>query len=1205
MAIIIPIIGIALEAFSIYMSLTSKPPIGGPKLADLQVTASTYGSPIKEGWGSFRLGGNIIWSGTLVEHKESGGGKGFGGPTEYQYTWTGAVGLLGTDQTGPITDILRIWADTKLVFDKTGATNGSDSQYGLPQQSGKGGSPHYSGQGPNGSWYNNVGDFTIYYGTEDQMPDPSMITLFGEGNCNANRGQAYIVFQNINLINYGNRVPNFTFEIAASGTSQNQLSQAITWNSDDTVVGGVSQYEVAIDPIRQLAYFFSTGSSPGIKVVDLTTRKEIRWATQSQIGDVNFSGTWLSPVVGLDGYLYCVSFTGSNSSPIVKIDPDALRVVGSFGVDGSGLSMKTTGFITCKTLLPMQIDGANFLVCVSALNGFNYVALLNADAMQPVYTAVDGSGDILAPLVNLNDIGVMDWTAGVQLSSSSVATYGVGHPNYGTPSSTGTTVYQLIVTASTFSLSTVGTIDPATVDSLWTEFTGASPPIIDQTDGNLLMFFEDTHDSISTPDHYHCYLVKVNASDASIMWRSATANPGSVIGTITGIPDTTNFYQYQIASGNIAWIDAGSNYQVFLVETQGGGMTYQRWDSITASGQVWADSVGAILFWGNLTNIVSDNWAVILVNAALADQIPLSEIVSDICAKVGLTGSQVNTTLLEGLTCEGYVLDQQYNAVDALRPLALAYTFDVTESDASLKFVPRGGASKVTIPQTDFSYMDKKLNTLIEEDRQQETDIPNQISVTFFDPDRDFQASVQYFRRPSQPFPTMYSKNPRTEQIPIVMQAVTAKQLAEKLLFSQWVNRVGYKAKLPWRYLPYDTTDPVTLTLPDGSTALARTVSINIGADLTIEYMGVAEQDQVYNPNSTAYSGSFPQNLMIPPGATRLFLMDMPLVRDQDDPGQSHNIMYYALGGYNSNWVGGSGLNSTNNSSFTLFGSQSPPGVSWGVLTNQLGDITEPAPFSLDTVNSMNVAMTIGGSNLATVSFLDMCNGSNAAAVINIATGDVEIVQFQTVTQEADGTYTLTNLARGRRGTEVFTGSHAAGDIFILLDPTTMGTIPMSLSQLDVPLFYEALSSGALPNSGTPFSFTSQFRALMPYAPVHIKATTSGSDIAISWLRRTRVSGAAASNGGQDRAPLSESEESYSVDIYDAMAENVLRTLNVTYTGSSPTSPGVTYTDAEYTADFGSKPASINMRVYQLSGVVGRGFSKLYNVVVDDPRGTP
>jgi hypothetical protein len=71
--------------------------------------------------------------------------------------------------------------------------------------------------------------------------------------------------------------------------------------------------------------------------------------------------------------------------------------------------------------------------------------------------------------------------------------------------------------------------------------------------------------------------------------------------------------------------------------------------------------------------------------------------------------------------------------------------------------------------------------------------------------------------------------------------------------------------------------------------------------------------------------------------------------------------------------------------------------------------------------------------------------------------------------------------------------------------------------------------------------------------------------------------------------PLGETSESYSIDIYNALGTTVLRTLT-----SSTTS--VTYTAANITTDFGSMPANITFKVYQISAAVGRGFG--YKVTV-------
>jgi hypothetical protein len=91
----------------------------GPRLADLDVMASTEGAPIPRVYGRARLAGQMIWATELEEvvsnSTTSSGGKGslVSGPstttTTYSYFGNFAVGLC----EGVIGGVGRIWADGK------------------------------------------------------------------------------------------------------------------------------------------------------------------------------------------------------------------------------------------------------------------------------------------------------------------------------------------------------------------------------------------------------------------------------------------------------------------------------------------------------------------------------------------------------------------------------------------------------------------------------------------------------------------------------------------------------------------------------------------------------------------------------------------------------------------------------------------------------------------------------------------------------------------------------------------------------------------------------------------------------------------------------------------------------------------------------------------------------------------------------------
>ncbi|AKM09278.1 GTA baseplate fiber-binding domain-containing protein [Croceicoccus naphthovorans] len=152
----------------------------GPRLKELDVTTSSYGTPLPRHYGQVRSAGSVIWATDLKEHKKkSGGGKGKPKVTTYTYSMSFAVALASR----PIQGIGRIWADGNLLMGSEG-----DLKAG--------------------------GKYRLYTGTEDQRPDRLIASDIGP-SAPAFRGIAYIVFESLQLADFGNRIPALTFEIFA------------------------------------------------------------------------------------------------------------------------------------------------------------------------------------------------------------------------------------------------------------------------------------------------------------------------------------------------------------------------------------------------------------------------------------------------------------------------------------------------------------------------------------------------------------------------------------------------------------------------------------------------------------------------------------------------------------------------------------------------------------------------------------------------------------------------------------------------------------------------------------------------------------------------------------------------------------------------------------------------------------------------------
>ena len=153
----------------------------GPRLGELSVQTSSYGSPIPRIYGAMRVAGTVIWASDLIEEEVvEGGGKGSPERTSYNYSANLAVAL----SSRPIRSIRRIWADGKLI-------RGSSGDFKVRTK------------------------FRVALGSEDQEPDPQIASAEGIASTPAYRGLALAIFEDLELAEFGNRIPLLTFEVIA------------------------------------------------------------------------------------------------------------------------------------------------------------------------------------------------------------------------------------------------------------------------------------------------------------------------------------------------------------------------------------------------------------------------------------------------------------------------------------------------------------------------------------------------------------------------------------------------------------------------------------------------------------------------------------------------------------------------------------------------------------------------------------------------------------------------------------------------------------------------------------------------------------------------------------------------------------------------------------------------------------------------------
>jgi len=199
--------GFAVNAIS---SLFASDRVLGGELESLRVLQSLEGAAMPIVFGRVRTGGQVIWADKPVETREQvqSGGKGGPSTSERSYSTSFAVGLC----EGVIDGVGRIWADGKLL---------DSSRIG----------------------------FRLHNGEEDQLPDSLIQAAMGIDQTPAFKGLAYIVFEGFPLSEFGNRIPQLSFEVFRSPDNAGNSSGLRQRLQGVCLIPGSGEFAYATDPV--------------------------------------------------------------------------------------------------------------------------------------------------------------------------------------------------------------------------------------------------------------------------------------------------------------------------------------------------------------------------------------------------------------------------------------------------------------------------------------------------------------------------------------------------------------------------------------------------------------------------------------------------------------------------------------------------------------------------------------------------------------------------------------------------------------------------------------------------------------------------------------------------------------------------------------------------------------------------------------------
>ncbi|MCP3899118.1 MAG: hypothetical protein GY707_05225 [Desulfobacteraceae bacterium] len=1013
----------------------------GPRLDDLKVTSSAYGVDIPKVYGSYRISGNIIWALPLHETKheerqESGKGGGGSSTTSTWYTYKGTWAIALCE--GPITGIKKIWFGSVLVY------NDGDYAGGLKRS-----------------------NTDIYLGTDSQEINWRIQSDSKASDTPAYRNVVYMVFEDIELEDYGNKLPNITAEVIKSGT--NEI----------------------------------------VREADIQLR---RYYDNRDISGSLFYGIH-------DGYIYYsidnYVFTSSQSGFIIYKQSLHGGYVETFEVsntnvceNGSCTMSDTSLYISnhCSGMIPGQM----------LVKGSDWPYNTDDrwyDFMGGTTTCCPESYSLDKKYVYTFDYNALHSEYAWYKDS---IVYNMAHKK----------LYNL-KTRNYVSVShTFGSNDGLTHLSVYNNEIYIITILETQIEVTIFDFDLNVLDhKIALRDFYHQYAgCCVVESDGYHIARGSGGHYYYHLDFELNTLQETYFNAVGSWGGGENWIKDGRLYNHYT-DTN------------------------------HITDKLEENYLQVWrVGGLSSSTINLSSVIEDVLQDCGYSIADYDLSEGDSTQVEGYVISKNMTGRSAIEPLLSTYDFTLIENNHKIYLKKQQSSSVLNIPEEDLG---ANTDSKIEYNVSQELDLFKKIDVRYANKNSDYQTSVQSCRR-IDPNAT----EERIVELPLALTDSQAKKIAETQLYRNWLQRQSYSFQLPYNYKDLTTGDVITINF-DGYEKDVRLTKITTTEDYIVQCNAISENYGVYDSDAEGQSTDGNESVLLEPiGDTSFKILDIPSL---DNSVNSTEGMYIACTGYTNSWSGAMFYSKTSEvddlTSITALIGSTPIGESINTLADGPTHVWD---------RSGNITVY---SSIALVQF-----STTEASVLNgnnyILLGE-EILQFVTAVENDNGSYTLTTLLRGRRGTENKTSTHVIHERFVYLKSSTMGFISKSINSND---YYTAIGFGADTNEDSIVQVQNTGNNLKPFAPAYARSKKEDNDdFSVSWMKKSRYV-----SGYLKTLPIIDTPESYNVDVVDDINGEVINSYIVS-------SQNFTYTSAMQVADGLSPGLKVGFYISQISPIYGKG----------------
>ncbi len=561
------------------------------------------------------------------------------------------------------------------------------------------------------------------------------------------------------------------------------------------------------------------------------------------------------------------------------------------------------------------------------------------------------------------------------------------------------------------------------------------------------------------------------------------------------------------------------------------------WPAFPNNSALWADGV----------NHGRGHW---LTGRTAAEE--LGAVILELCAAAGVPRNRVDVREVHGLV-RGLTVATAGPARAVLQQLVVAHGLDVIEREGVLVFRTRRARPVIGIGPDDL-VADARLDADVERSRAAEAEMAGRVRVSFTDAGGDYATRTAEAILPGDP-----GVGVADSEVPLALTVAEGRALAERWLAEARVARDGVRLAVP----PSLAVGPGDLIRLEGDAALFRVDRVETTGARLLE--GVRVEPSVWEPVESEEEAASLAAFVPPVPVLPLFL-DLPVITGEEVPHAPH------LAVAADPWPGAVQVWASGEDAGYAFERSIARGAVVGVTETALA---AAAPGRWDRGPALRVRVTGGG--LTARSTEQVLRGANLFAIGDGDPGGWELFQARDIVPVAPDLWELSGRLRGQLGSEPeMRAVRAAGSWVVALE-AGLEQLTLAASARGYVRHYRIGPAGRGYDDPSYVHAAHAFegRGLRPYAPAHLRGRRAGGDLAVSWVRRTRIDGDRWDAG---EVPLGEAAELYRVEV--SVGGAVRRVVEVG-------APGWVYSAAMQAEDGIAGPFEV--AVAQVSDRVGPG----------------